>query len=305
MYSRTETVNNPLKSKEKTMVTKKAPKAAAPAAPAKKSLKDLFGKMDKKTKTPELIKVKVRPSLELSEEEEKELVTYVGYSAVFKRVEERYNNQKAEVTQHCFDSWTKFLWDNKCVPKENPKVEAKENGRTVSAIFQVQNRFSLNVAVEEDQEPENAVIDMLVAVGVKEETAMEIVSKELDFTPKRGVKNLSEVMEQEGGEGAVTRFMTMCYTDAENGNSIEVEPLTDADRALLFYNTASTTVANGFYDRLPTYVKSLEELRAVLSVIKPSHVYPSHAKMVVGKTADDELKALKDIAGDMLGKLPA
>lgn len=281
------------------MVTKsKVKPVAAPAKTGKPSLNDLLGKLDKKAKPHEAVKIDKRPEIVLPEDLAEQFSILVGYSVIHGKVEARFKNKKDDVSSEVFKLWTQTVYDNKCCPSSNPKLSSKKADRTCTGIFQVQNRFSVEMPeIQEGQAPEDVMIDMLTSMGVDEEVAMQVVGDELDFTPKRGVRDLNKVMQEEGGEDAVHRFLLMCFGKAEGkASTIEVEPLTDKDREMLFYLTSSVSVAEGFLDRLPNIAKNLGEFRAILKVIRPVN-FPSHMKLVT----DDENKTLASIASEMLG----
>jgi len=279
--------------------------AVAKKIAKKPSLDDLLGRMDKTAKpSPTLRQVDKRPKMDLPPDVIQEFARLVGFHEVWERVCTKYENQKDDVEELLFREWTQYVWNNKCIPSQNPKlackVEAEGGERQCSGLFQVQKRYKIEFpegGFKEDETAEDFVVDLLTKLGVEEETAMQIVNVELNFTPKRGVKNINDVMKVDGGREAVTRFLTMCFGNADRkGGTIEVEPLTDKDRELLFYKTASVEVADGFFDRVPTYVKSLDELRAVFTVIQPVK-FPSHMKLV----SDNEFAMLVSVASDILG----
>lgn len=285
------------------------------AKTATPSLNDLFAKADKQVvtapKQATAPKASDRPILELPADVTAEFETYIGFRSVWDKIDTQKNNQQQIVKDGCFDAYTQYLWDRKSTPPKNPQVQVKEGSKVKhSAIFQVQGRFKVDVEIGEipdDQSPEDVVVAAIREItDLSEEDATLLVNNEIDFTPDRGFKSFTKIF-QEGSEDekvSLTKLMMMVMADgSEKTGKITVDALTPEDRANLMFNTARASVIDPkkFMDRLPNYVHSLEQLRAVLTVIKPTHVYPSHIAFMKGSNVSEQTEALKEVAATMLG----
>jgi len=281
---------------------------------AKPSLDDLFAKADKQVRSaPKQATTPTndRPILVLPDDVTEEFESFIGYQAVAGRIATQCENQKEAVRDGCFEAYTEYVWTRKSTPPKNPKIEVKEGGKVKhAAIFQVQGRFKVDVEIDElpdDQSPEDAIVAAIRELtDLSEEDCVELVSNEIDFTPDRGLKNFTKIFQEGTDEekASLAKLMTYILTDgsAKTGRS-SVEAFTAEDRQNLMFNITKATVKDPekFMDRLPNYVHSLEQLRAVLTVIKPTHVYPSHCKFMKGSNVADSTAALQEVAKNMLG----
>ena len=278
------------------------------------SLNDLFAKADKQVKSaPKQATTPSsdRPILVLSDDIMEEFETFIGYQSVAAKIETQRDNQKELVKEGCFDAYTEYVWNRKSTPPKNPKVEVKEGGKVRhSAIFQVQGRFKVDVEIGEiadDQSPEDVVVAAIREVtNLSEQDVIELVNNEIDFTPDRGFKGFTQIFQDGTDEEKASLIKLMTYVMSDGSDKTgksTVDAFTMEDRQNLMYNTAKATVIDPkkFMDRLPNYVSSLEQLRAVLMVIKPTHVYPSHIAFMKGSTVSDQTQALQYVATEMLG----
>jgi len=272
------------------------------------SLDDLFGEVDKVTEVKQpAASAKKDKHLEMTipENLQAAFVKLVRYKAVYDRVEGCFENQKDDTENGLITAWCEFVTANKSRPEHNPKVTCQYGEITYSGLFQVHARYTkINPTIGENQAPEDVIVDMMTNLGIPEDIAIEIVKNELNCSPARGINSFDNVMKTEGGPEALKRLMAYAMANAEGKDSlVHVEPLTAADRKLLFYRTARVEVKDGFLDRLPLYVKTPEQLRAVFTVIKPVY-YPSHMKIKCPGGLKQEYELLSNIAGEMLNFVP-
>lgn len=284
------------------------------AKTATPSLDDLFAKADKEVEsTPKQATAPAsdRPILELPEDVQKEFETFIGYSVVAKKIATQCENQKEAAVDGGFDAYTEYLWERKSTPPKNPEIRVKEGGKVIhSTVFQVQGRFKVDVEIGEipkDKSPEDVVVAAILEItDLDESDAVAIVRDNVDFTPDRGFKSFTKIYKEGTDEekASLTRLMAMVMADpSEKTGNITVKGLTPEDRKNLMYNSARAEVVEPkkFLDRLPSYVHSLEQLRAVLTVLKPTHVYPSHMAFMKGSNVSEQTEALKEVAATMLG----
>lgn len=283
------------------------------AKTATPSLNDLFAKADKQVVTaPKQATAPAdRPILNLSAELAAEFETYIGFRSVWDKIDTQKDNQQQIVKEGCFDAYTEYVWNRKSTPPKNPKVEVKEGGKVKhSAIFQVQGRFKVDVEIGEipdNQAPEDAVVAAIREItDMSEEDVVCLVNNEIDFTPDRGFKNFTKIFQEGSDEEKASLTKLMMYVMADGSSKTgkaTVDAFTVEDRQNLMFNTARASVIDPkkFLDRLPNYVHSLEQLRAVLTVIKPTHVYPSHIAFMKGSNVSEQTEALKEVAASMLG----
>jgi len=272
------------------------------------TLNDFFAKMDNQAVKP-VVKTppkKKRPVLELPQDLSNNFNTFIGFQSVLKEVESQTKNYKQDIEEGCFELYVQYLWENKCTPPSNPKIEVLNGEYKNSAVFQVQGRFKVDVHIGElsDQSPEDIVVQALVSMGVNEEKATSLVSNEIDFTPDRGMKSFTKIF-QEGTDAerlSLQKLMAMTMSDGDSNGKVVVEALTAEDRYNLMYNTARAVVVDPkkFLDRVCIYASNVYELQAILKVIKPTHVYPSHIKFMDGAGLTEKNQSLQSVAVDML-----
>jgi hypothetical protein len=287
-----------------------------------KSAKDLLsGLTAGKKPTPKKAETSSRPEMELPAELEQTFKRFIGAHALCELVEARRDQEKAVLDVGCFDEWTERLWKSKARPA-NPSVKLdKDNKPDMSAIYQVQERYVMNFPAAEGADPAEVAIElfqnMFSALGMKDSEALDsatrLVQNELDFTPKTTIDFNRLVNGHYEGEGKNRTWVDA--SDAEQTlaskviallncrsakDAVDCDFLTDEEQAQLIEVKLNVTVKPHFLQRVCSYVNSLEQLRAIFTVIKPVK-YPSHVKFAASDTPENKNRRLYSEAKDILG----
>jgi hypothetical protein len=201
--------------------------------------------------------------------------------------------------EEVFDIWTKWIWGMKTIPT-NPLIRSKKNGLTDSqAIFQVQSRFVVDIP-DDKNSPRETIVKQLVQIGLTKKKAENLVKNELIFTPALNIP-LSDLVHgstvdrewvppTETSKSAAQKLMKYILAkDCEH-----LEPLTDDERKLIFRKKGGIRVKDGFLQRIFSYVTSLNQLRALLKIIKPVH-YASHGKFAINDSAREKKERLAEV----------
>lgn len=227
--------------------------------------------------------------------------------AVIKTVDSKIWKEKTirqeVLKEQAFATWVEWVWNAKTVPP-NPLIRSTKGGVMDSqAIFQVQNRFVIQVP--DDCDNPDGIEQQLIAAGLSKANARLLVERELDFKPITDI-HLSELVygtyvdgefvpPNEVGQEAATKLMKFIMW---NGGEAP-DALTNAERAKLIDKRKSVRVKDGFLQRVLTYVRSLKELRGVFNVIRPIH-YPSHIRFAAGSTPAQRTKRMKEAAEEVV-----
>ena len=81
---------------------------------------------------------------------------------------------------------------------------------------------------------------------------------------------------------------------------MNVEPLTNEEKAALINRDNGVTVRNGFLERVCTYAKNADQLLAIFKMIQPV-VYPAYPKFAVSDNPVDQGNRKIAAAAEILG----
>lgn len=238
--------------------------APAPAVNPLAALKDRLASKAKDTQP----KKAQRPTMELTPEIEDIFKAWVPSKVISDYFESHTQNYRNELVGMCFDLWTKKFWESQVQPA-NPKLETKNKGKSdMSCLFVVTNKFS--VEVPDPQAPAASVKNLLKQLGVND--GDELVDSELSFEPIT-IVDLSRLANGYKGENgwidptaeSLSAYEKIVKALLDN----QAPDLTPEEQDLALIFKANTTVKDGFFQRVCNYCGNLDQLRSVLTVIKP------------------------------------
>ncbi len=260
-----------------------------------------------------------RPNMELPPALEATFRRFIGAWAVAEQAEKRRDQEQETLDEGCFLMWTDTLWKTKNRPA-NPSMKNDKEG--MAAIFQVQERYSLNKPeVSEGKTLAEVLIqtfiDLFSATGMDdneaEVAATRLVNSEFDMTPKKSVdfirlamghyegegKNKTWVEASEAEQAIAIKIITLLQ--ARTLEDIEAENLlTDDEASQAVEEKDSVVIRKGFLNRVCGYVKSLDQLRTIFKIIKPVK-FPSHVKFAENTTPEEKAHRLLEEAKDIFG----
>lgn len=250
--------------------------------PKKASAKDLLKSLasgGKKT----VKKSNNRPVMNLSPEIQKKFSKFVILKTLADIFDSSRDLHKDQFRGDVFDSYVETMWKNKSQPT-NPALEGHlTTGELDSTgVYIVQERYTVNIPdLSAEDDPAEKLVEVLVDLGLNESNASSLVENEVDVTPFVGIRKFNELT-----NGRMEGKDWIAATDAEKVaaekimnfvQGVESEPLTDEEKDLVLEIKPQFTVKKGFLERAAGYVRTLEQLKAVFSVIVPVH-YPKVAK---------------------------
>lgn len=245
-----------------------------------------------------------KPTMPMTAEAKAALVRWATAAVLFDAVEARKKNSEGPVKEFCFDYWCEQLWRNKTQPA-NPalKAETPDGRPDIEAIFQVQDKFSKNnmaiPQVPEGTSPVEAIVALLVELGLEEAEARRFLAEEVDLKPVHTLRAFNELIfgHYEGKEWQEA-------TDEEKavGKKLMdfVKTLSPDERALVLRSEHQITVKKGVIPRVPGYCRRAADVKSIFRVFTPTH-FASHAKMGISDTPTRRAERLGEIARDIIG----
>ena len=234
---------------------------------------------------------------------------WIEASNVFTLVESRKDNMAQEVSDYCVGAICEWMQEHKSFPG-NPKLELKneKNEPDISAIFQMQDRYTIKKNDDGETTPE-MIVSSLIDVGVPSQIAEQIVKEELTFTSITGSRPLNELLE--GHFNKERQFVEATDLEKSAGNKLakfllceeinkDIVPLTDEEREVTIRTTSKIVVKKEFIKRVHMYAKTVDEIKAVFKVITPVS-FPSHPKFGINDVPPVRLSRLVRAAADIVG----
>ena len=288
------------KSKTQTGTPATAAPAAKPNIKAMSPMDALKALAAKTPQKPAAASKKARPTLTLTPEGQEALATWAGYKKVFEPIKTRLENAAAELNAAAIAEFSNVMFAGKCQP-QNPALQTTHNGVDIESMFLVTAKFTPNNV---QPKSEADAIAALVAAGMSHANAEKLVQTELSYTPKTGLKNFKELIEgRKQGDGFVPATAAQ-QAVAQKLLDFVMNQLTDAERDLVVDNIPDVRVNDGFLDRLASYCDNADQVRAVLTLIKPVY-YPKGAKFGTNLTPDQKrdelLKVLATVVDSLAG----
>jgi hypothetical protein len=274
------------------MATKKtaAPKSTASAKDVLAQLGALAGSAKPAAKTAQKWQLPVTPEFQVV------AARWAGAKIVSDVSKARLESTKDELCEYATGVLVERLWENGSKPS-NPSVTlVKADGSADhSFLYILQDRFSVQLPECQQGEEVDSAVSVFEGLGLHPDDARNLVENELDFSPIVGFRPLSELLNGTFGESREfipasdveqSAGMKLAALVAWDGNS-PVEPLTSAEKAVVVDRSNKVAVKAGFYDRVKCYCRSVDQLKAVLKVIKPS-AYPSHLKFAPADSVSEQ-----------------
>lgn len=110
------------------------------------------------------------------------------------------------------------------------------------------------------------------------------------------VRSWIDLAEKEAGR----KLLAYLTAQADEDGTCTVEALTPEERALVVKRDPGIKVKAGFYQRVCSYVRSADQLKAVFQVIVPI-AYPAHHKYAINDTPEERAGRLVKAAADIIG----
>lgn len=305
------------------MSTKKTPaKAAAPTGNATDLAKQLYSKLTtgKKAEPKKADAKAKRPALPLTDAEKLNLKRFAAAYSVSKEVEARRDNEKAFLNTTCLNKWVDELWKTKNrPPTQFLSVDNADGKPDVTANFIVSDKYSFNMPeVKEDETLAEAFtrkfVEIFTATGMDENeadaAAVSLVNSELDLAQRPHIDLFKWLVGHYEGEGENKVFKDASEEEKALGVKVLTNlqcrdknsfiPLTDEEFATLVETKNHLDVKKGFLQRVCSYVKSVDQLKAVFTVIKPI-VWPGQVKFGVSDNLSERNNRMWMEAKDILG----
>ena len=292
-----------------------------PDRPAKSKTSKLINIMKGKA-TPASPKVKNddRPVVEISEEMQQKFVKFAALKTLFDTFESAKKSNTGELYSSIMTSYQESLWTGKSKPK-NPAIKVKNQGRPDSeGIFIVStgSKIKINMPpVQENEDPEEAMLRGLIDLGVSRKNAENLIEKEISFVPQWNL-NFTDLLYGSFSEGKLKPATEVQVSASEalfsaiNGLDEDGNELTSKERIDLLKSITDEgwfSVKNAvdtkyfpklldgenFLDRVCNYANSIEELKAILTMFVPVH-FLSHTKFGISDTVDTRNGRLIDEA---------
>jgi hypothetical protein len=260
------------------MATRRAPAAAPAAAPvtpaAPVTAQSRLAALSKKAGAKPAAATQAKPEITFTDPAIAEVMDkWAGAKPLFDIFKTAADNSLGELKGESFTRYTQSLWATKSKPK-NPEISTLKDGRQYHrAIFQVVQTFKVEMPFSDTEDPNDTAVNTLRSVAQLDEAdAVNLVKNELDFTPDLDVR-FKECMEGHRVDGT---WVEPTALEKAAGNTlynylmgISANFLTPEETEVIVISKPNVRVKSGFVERVCTYVHSLEQLRAVLSVIKP------------------------------------
>jgi hypothetical protein len=241
-----------------------------------------------------------RPTLELTPEAEGLYAQFIPSKQIFDIFDSHLKILKADLKSEVFRLWADKMFAQKAKPV-NPKL-ALNNGEgkpDMSGVFIIQAKFKVHATTAEEAQ------EMLVAVGLSEEDAENLVTAEIDFTPMSALRSFNELVKGHKVEGGWADATEQEQSIAQKLMTFvmgqKTEPITEEERAVVLVNQPSIQVKHGFLDRVANYCKTAEQLHGVFTVITPV-AYAKGGKFGISDTTDEIRTRLVTMAAEILGE---
>lgn len=205
----------------------------------------------------------------------------------------RAERDKTEIKQNVFTSYVDTMWAGKSQPA-NPALVVEKDGKTdIRTIYIVQD----NCKVQADNA--TSAIAALVGLGVAPDDAKRLVTTEVSFAPKTGLRRFDEMV-----DGRKEKDGFVPATEAEKSVAMKVMAFVMAlpkeERDLILEVKANAKVNKGFLERAASYAKSKEQLTAIFKVITPQEQLKG-GEFGISDTPDERVKRLIVKAAEILG----
>lgn len=203
---------------------------------------------------------------------------------------------KEQVWQHLTDQW----FANRTKPS-NPKMQIKKGGKVdTSAIFQLKATFKVQSLPldEANNSARGAVTGAFMAVGFDQETAEQLMDENVEAEMVTELKPFNELIQGKWISGKGGREFVPASDEEKSAaqkllavatGASQPEPLTADERAACITKKLVYQVKAGFMERAANYCEDADQLRALLTVVKPQRAL-SHVKFAAAQSENERNK---------------
>jgi hypothetical protein len=294
--------------------------ATKKALPTADLAKQLYSKLTAGRKAEPKKLVAKRPAITLTSQEELTFRRFTAAYAVAKEVDARRDNEKALFNFSCLLKWIEDLWMAKNRPPTQFVAANNLDGTPdMSANFIVSDKYTFNIPeVKESETLDEAFtrkfVELFVATGMDkddaEAAAVSLVNNELDVAQRPNIDLFRWLVGHYEGEGENKAFKdatneekvlgVKILTNLQCQQSNKFVPLTQEEYDQIIEMRNNIDVKKGFLQRVCSYVKTLDQLKAIFTVIRPI-VWPGQTKFGISDTPKRRNERMWFEAKDILG----
>ena len=278
----------------------------APAAPVA-SAKSALSALSKLGGTKKVSAAKAKPShprLPLTPEAKEKVKTWIPAKILFDHFEKYKKNVEGEMDELVKDLFYRGWWDNKSFP-DNPTLNIEDdNGRSdMEAMFVFQERF--RVQIPEGDDPNQAMIDLLVSVGLNKANATRLVASELVIAEEKTI-NLTGLLQGRKVGKTWVNPSPIEQSAAEKLIALitgeSTDPLNEAEiHALILSTDYKCTVKPGFLERAVTYCENFDSLKSMVELVFHPVVSHRGAKYGISEALETRNQRIIGEAAAILG----
>jgi len=247
----------------------------------------------------------------LTDDARAEATRWVKARAILDPIEKRVEAAKAEVNEYAIGVMAERIFEAGNKPSNPIVVLVKDDGQVDHEFsWLMTDKFKLRFPeVPEGVANRDHLVGVISDCGLHPSDAEALVDNELDFAPVVGFRSLTSLLEGTYGEGR--EFFESSEAEKVAGRKLAAlirwtgegdapEALTVAEKALVLDRSPNVVVKAGFYSRIKTYCRSVDQVKAVFRVIQPI-VYPSHLKFAKNDSVQDQARRKIEAAAEILG----
>ncbi len=219
-------------------------------------------------------------------------------------IESREETAKAAFNAYALGQVAERLWESGNKPS-NPTVVVDDH----EFMWIMQDSFSVRFPeCPEGVEPQDHLTQVVQDLGFHPDDAARLVCEELNFAPIIGFRPISELLE--GRYGAKREFIPSTEVEQSAGRKLAAligftgegtpEPLNDEERSAVLERSTKVVVNAGFFSRVKSYCRSVDQVKALLTVIVP-RVYPRDLQFAKASSEEERLRRTVECAADILG----
>jgi hypothetical protein len=242
-----------------------------------------------------------RPVMPIPTDVVETFIRFAGAKSVFDVAEARKDAEANVLNESLFNAWTDDLFKQGNQPPNPDLKTAKDDGHTdISAKFQVQKRFKLNILPGDGNINERLALSLGFS-GVSKAVAQKLITEEIDLTPQTVIRPFNELL-----YGHYENKVFVESSEKEKAIALKLlkfamENLTEEERNIAIKKEESVKVKEGFFQRVTGYIKNIGQLRGIFKIIVPVY-YTSHIKFGVSDTPDERINRLTEECRKMLGR---
>jgi len=254
--------------------------------------------------------------LALNDDSKETATQWVSAKTIWDIVNARMNNTKEQFCSYAIEKMAEKIFSMRCHPGNPNVVLRNSKGKDDHKfILVMQDNFKVEVpknfpdGVNQVEWLKDHFKGLLQEVGLSEDNANSLVENEMEVFPVTGIRSLTELLDGHYGEKRVWFDSTQEEREAGtklaallmwDGSSPAPEPLNASDKSLIVRRDTTVTMKSDFYSRVALYCDNVEQLKGVLTIIKPI-TFPSYSKFAINDSETDRLKRKIEAAAEILG----